>query len=445
MRARVAAPVCLLLFLFASPALSQTLRIYHIDVDQASATLFVAPSGKSLLVDAGKNGHGARLRAAMQAAGVTQIDFFVNTHYHEDHLGGIDDLVHASVTVAKAFDRGDKCCVSTKTKNTGAYKDYLLVLGNAAEALTRGKTIPLDPLMTVTSIAAGGAVLGETNPPQPGQDENDMSVSLLITFAGFRYFIGGDTETATETKIAARDLVTDVDMYVADHHGAENGSAQGLLDDMKPNVVIISNGNRADYKHPQQSMLNRTGALVPAPVIFQTNKYLHTGDDGGNVADEFIADLEAVDDDGTILVTVDAAAGNYQVAWRNQTRTFAVKHPAAPPAAPVAAAATLVIADLLPDPSGSDTQDEEVTLRNKGTAAVSLAGWFLRDESGRVWALASLGTLDVGEAKTIKRGGMAMSLNNDRDEIVLLDAAGHEQDRFSYTGSQVGVRISTGH
>lgn len=275
--ARAAVPVCLLTLL-TSPALGQTLRIYHIDVDQASATLFVAPSGKTLLVDAGKNSHGARLRAAMQDAGVSKTDFFVNTHYHEDHLGGIDDLFHIPVTIAKAFDRGDKQFVSTKTKNTDAYKDYLLVLGNSAEALTRGKTIPLDPLIAVTSIAAGGAVLGEANPPQPGQDENDMSVSLLITFAGFRYFIGGDTETATENKIAARDLVTDVDVYIADHHGAENGSSQGLLDDMKPNVVIISNGNRADYKHPQQTMLNRAAALAPAPVIFQTNKYLHTGD-----------------------------------------------------------------------------------------------------------------------------------------------------------------------
>lgn len=438
MRVRAAGPVCLLLLL-ASRAGAQTLRIYHIDVDQASATLFVAPSGKTLLVDSGKNGHGGRLRAVMQLAGVSQIDFFVNTHYHEDHLGGIDDLFKTPVTIAKAYDRGDKAFVGTKTRNTGAYQDYLATLGNSAEALTRGKTIPLDPLMTVTSIAAGGAVLGETNPPEPGQDENDMSVSLLITFAGFRYFIGGDTETATETKIAARDLVTDVDLYVADHHGAENGSSQGLIDDMKPGVVIISNGNWAKYKHPQQSTLDRLQALSPAPVIFQTNKYLHTGDDGGNVPDQFIADLEASDADGTILVTVNAAAGNYEVGWRNQRRSFSVKHPTAQPAA------VLAIATLLPDPTGDDTQDEEVTVHNKGTASVSLAGWVLRDESGRVWALAGLGTLNGGQSKTIRRGGMAMSLNNGGDEIVLLNAAGLEQDRFRYTGSQPGVRIQTGH
>ncbi len=169
MRLRAAGPLCLLLLL-ASRGGAQTLRIYHIDVDQASATLFVAPSGKTLLVDSGKNGHGGRLRAAMQQAGVSQIDFFLNTHYHEDHLGGIDDLFNSHVTIAHVYDRGDTAFVSLKTKSTGAYQDYLAIFGPSAEALARGKTIPLDPLMTVTSIAAGGAVLGETNPPAPGEE-----------------------------------------------------------------------------------------------------------------------------------------------------------------------------------------------------------------------------------------------------------------------------------
>jgi beta-lactamase superfamily II metal-dependent hydrolase len=74
-------------------ASSQELRIYHIDVELGAASLFVAPGGKTLLVDCGKNGEGSRVKAVMDQAGVGQIDFFVCTHYHEDHFGGIDDLV----------------------------------------------------------------------------------------------------------------------------------------------------------------------------------------------------------------------------------------------------------------------------------------------------------------------------------------------------------------
>jgi hypothetical protein len=80
--------VILLALLISSPALAQQLRIYHIDVNQADATLFVSPGGHTLLVDSGKNGAGDELRAVMQTAGVTQIDHFVLTHYHEDHMGG---------------------------------------------------------------------------------------------------------------------------------------------------------------------------------------------------------------------------------------------------------------------------------------------------------------------------------------------------------------------
>ena len=82
-----------LLIIFALPAGAQQLRIYHIDVEQASSTLFVAPGGKTLLVDSGKNGMGTRIKNIMNRAGVATIDFFVDTHYHEDHYGGIDDLV----------------------------------------------------------------------------------------------------------------------------------------------------------------------------------------------------------------------------------------------------------------------------------------------------------------------------------------------------------------
>ena len=72
----------LVTLLFVASSSAQTLRFYHIDVEQGAATLVVSPSGKSLLIDAGKNGHGPRIKAVMQEAGVTQIDYFVATHYH---------------------------------------------------------------------------------------------------------------------------------------------------------------------------------------------------------------------------------------------------------------------------------------------------------------------------------------------------------------------------
>ncbi len=436
MRNRSLSSVSLLLLLCVS-ALSlsaQTLRIYHIDVDQADATLFVAPNGRTLLVDSGKNGHGSRIKAVMNQAGVTQIDFFVATHYHEDHYGGIDDLVSdPSVQVLESYDRGDKAFLSSKKLGEDTFKDYQAAVGEDATHFKRGDTIPLDPSMTVTCISSGGVVVGETN-PSTGVDENDMSVSLLITFGSFRYFVGGDIEEHTEAKIAEGNLVLDVQVYQADHHGSHTSSSEAFMRDLEPRVIIVSNGNHGGFMHPRQVTLDLYASLPGPPTVFQTNKYLKGGE-GGNVPDAFIADLDPSGDEGTILMTVDGS-GSYTVTYGSAaSHTFQVN------AAPI----SVVIESLLPNPVGNDRQLEQVTIRNKGSSAVTLAGWTLEDRSGKTWSLTDLGTLAAGESNTIRRDGMRMSLNNSGDEIVLLDAGNVVRDSFQYASSSEGAVITTGH
>lgn len=201
---------------------------------------------------------------------------------------------------------------------------------------------------------------------------------------------------------------------------------------------MISNGNHGGYEHPRQSTLSLYSGLNPSPLVFQTNKYLKRGA-GGNVADEFIADLESTDSDGTILITVNQAAGNYTVSYRDKTHTFQIKSRGDPSDSPVA------IESLLPNPVGSDNDLEEVTLRNKGAASITMAGWILQDESGRIWPLVSVETIQPQSSATIWRNGMPMSLNNDGDEIVLIDPSNKLRDQFRYTDSQEGVLIQTGH
>src|ERR1022692_4216476 len=74
------------------PAGARTLDIYFIDTEGGHAALYVSPSGQAILSDSGNPGNRDpdRILAALEAAGVRQIDYLVSTHYHVDHVGGVE-------------------------------------------------------------------------------------------------------------------------------------------------------------------------------------------------------------------------------------------------------------------------------------------------------------------------------------------------------------------
>ncbi|MDR8389673.1 lamin tail domain-containing protein [Aliifodinibius sp. S!AR15-10] len=411
---------------------AQPLKIFHIDVEQGDATLFVSPNNKTLLVDSGKNGHGARINSILQELQIDTIDVFVNTHYHEDHYGGVDELVRDfNIHIRRTYDRGDKDFISDSKRNQASFQDYYEFVGHRATHLTRGMSIPFDEEIDVTCIASGGVVLGEVD-PVPAVYENDMSLALLLQFREFKYFIAGDIGVTTEDKIAHRDIVTSVDVYQANHHGSHTSSSWLLLEDLRPTVVVISNGNHAGYMHPRATTLNKFKMLDPQPAVFQTNKY-YQGRLGANTADEFIADLESVDQDGTIEVAVDNETTIITVRYRDQEMHFPVKR--------AGEKSPLKIESLLPNPIGPDRQLELVTIKNTSDDTIPLSGWFLRDRSGKVWTLSLEQHIEPHSTLKFIRNGMAMSLNNDGDEIILINPSNEVVDRFQYSGSTEGEII----
>jgi beta-lactamase superfamily II metal-dependent hydrolase len=419
-------------------ASAQTLRIYHIDVEQADSALLVMPNGKSLLIDSGNNRQGDRLRKVMAQAGVTQIDALVISHYHADHYGSADDLINDGISILETYDRGRRDLVKPEDKTKPRYKEYMEAVGEDAIALRPGDTISLDPTVTIKCLAPSGAVMGA--PTMTSDDENDLSVSLLIEFAGFKAFFGGDTHELVEAMIAANDLAKDVDLYKASHHGSDTSSSAAFLSDLNPTLIVISNGSNGIYKHPRAVTLQAYQSLTPAPTVIQTNRCKISAP-CGNVPPAFIADPEQSGKDGTIQISADAVTRTFTVRYGLTTvRTFAFKAAGSPGVTP---SANAVIQSLLPNPAGDDEQLEEVTIRNAGTAVLSLSGWTLKDRSGLTWALT--GTMSAGQTLTVRRNGQAMTLNNTGDEISLVDDANVERDRFSYASSSQGQRIQTNH
>jgi len=111
------------------------------------------------------------------------------------------------------------------------------------------------------------------------------------------------------------------------------------------------------------------------------------------VADQFIADPETVDEDGTILATVDAGAGKCTVTYGTTSHEFTFTGGGA------ITASSVVIESLLPNPAGSDTDAEEVVIKNKGVSTTSITGWRLQDRSGLTWPFVGDVALSAGEAR----------------------------------------------
>ena len=80
---------------------------YFIDVEGGQSTLFVSPSGESLLVDTGWPGmrDAERISGVLKLAGIARIDYLVLTHYHVDHAGGVVELA-SRIPIRNFVDHG---------------------------------------------------------------------------------------------------------------------------------------------------------------------------------------------------------------------------------------------------------------------------------------------------------------------------------------------------
>src|SRR5207249_3921727 len=199
--------VILLVFVVAAfGAASKTLDIYVVDVEGGNATLFVAPSGESLLIDTGNGGAAAardasRIMAAMKDAGVQQLDHLITTHWHGDHFGGMAELA-SRVTIKEFIDHGGNV-QPAQAVDDFLQKTYPQLYAKAKHTVVKpGDKIPVAGL-DWRIVASGGEHIagplsgapgaGKPNPycsafkPQEADNtENARSVGSHITFGKFR-------------------------------------------------------------------------------------------------------------------------------------------------------------------------------------------------------------------------------------------------------------------
>ena len=288
----------------AAPAAASSLRIYFIDVEGGQATLFITPTGQSLLIDTGWAGHNFRdadrILAAAKDAGLTRIDFVLITHFHADHIGGVPQLA-ARIRIGAFIDHGE----NRELDEPGTVRDFAGYLKLIADhhykrlVVHPGDTLPITGL-TASIVSADGDLLAHALPsagqPNPtcastairplDTTENARSVGTHITFGHFKLLDLGDLTWDKERPLVCPvNKLGTVDVLVVSHHGFNQSSSPALVNAVHPRVAIMDNGAT---KGGSTAVLDTIRQSPGLEALWQ----LHFSNEGGpahNTPEAFIA------------------------------------------------------------------------------------------------------------------------------------------------------------
>jgi beta-lactamase superfamily II metal-dependent hydrolase len=262
MRRTLAVLLVSLSAVFLSAQARTTLDIYLVDVEGGNATLFVAPSGDSLLIDTGNGGAGAvrdadRIMAAAKDARLTQIDHLITTHYHGDHFGAMSEVA-SRIPIKDFIDHGPNVQPAAAADEF-LQKVYPQLYAKSKHTIAKpGDKIEIKGLDARVVASAGQMIAsplpgaGSKNPfcaaykakdPDPG--ENAQSVGTHITFGRFKTVHLGDLTWNKESDLMCPvNRLGTVDLFIVSHHGQAISNSEVLMHALAPRVAIMNNGTR---------------------------------------------------------------------------------------------------------------------------------------------------------------------------------------------------------
>jgi competence protein ComEC len=230
----------------SQPVSGGEVQFHFIDVGQADAALIRTAEG-NILIDAGMGESEDALKAYLDNLGITEIEYAVFTHPHEDHIGGADMIV-LNYNVKNVI-------LPDKTHNTKTFERMM----DAIEE--RGcKVIKSVPEKTFTVGELTCTILA---PIEKEYDElNDYSVVVRADYGDTSVLFTGDAEVLSENQMidrygSAKNGILDCDILKVGHHGSTTSSGQKFLDAVTPDHGVISVGEGNTHGHPVPSILER--------------------------------------------------------------------------------------------------------------------------------------------------------------------------------------------
>ncbi len=223
------------------------MRVHFLDVGQADSTFIELGNGQTMLIDAGESHNASTIIKYIKDLQYSDIDFVIATHPHDDHIGGMADVLN-SFTIGKMY--------MPKQAHTITAFDNMLdaVENNGIELYTAKAGV---------NVLKSGII--EIDILAPFADSysnlNNASAVVRIKYGETVMLFTGDAEQEIESKLLDADI--DADVLKVGHHGAGSSSAPSFIKEVSPKVAVISSGGEYGHPHPDTlAILKDVGADI---------------------------------------------------------------------------------------------------------------------------------------------------------------------------------------
>jgi len=239
---------------------AKTFDMYVIDTEGGHAVLYVAPTGETLLEDTGNPGGRDvdRIMEVINAAGVKQIDHLIITHYHVDHVGGLEELAKR-IEIKHFIDHGPT--VEEREQVRDFQAKYAELYSKAKHTIAKpGDKIPFGPVevQVVTSAKQviktplkGGGIPNpacaefKARDDSDTQAENKQSVGVVYSYGKYRSVNLGDfTFNEEQALMCPTNPIGHVSLFLTSHHGINQSNSAALVHGLAPTVAIMHNSTR---------------------------------------------------------------------------------------------------------------------------------------------------------------------------------------------------------